>query len=148
MKHSYLIENWSGFSQYTFKSVVGKVIKSINFGIEWKVIRALRDHLLFQFLIVALSASIFSLHSIKQKLKQKIADFIFFSWIFKIFQNSTFFGDTILKFWAFINLPWGHVRTHTKFGPHRFSSFDVYWIQTDWQTNKQTPRQAKYIYVN
>ena len=29
-----------------------------------------------------------------------------------------------------------------KFGPDRFSRFDVYWIQTDRQTN----RQAKFIY--
>ena len=29
-----------------------------------------------------------------------------------------------------------------KFGPDRFSRFDVYWIQT----NKQTNRQAKFIY--
>ena len=26
--------------------------------------------------------------------------------------------------------PLGHVRSHTKFGPNRFSRFDVYWIQT------------------
>ena len=29
--------------------------------------------------------------------------------------------------------------SHKKFGPDRFSRFDVYWIQT----NKQTDRQAK-----
>jgi len=38
------------------------------------------------------------------------------------------------------------VMSHKKFGPDRFSRFDVYWIQTDRQTNKQTPRQAKFIY--
>ena len=32
--------------------------------------------------------------------------------------------------------------THKKFGPDRFSRFDVYWFQT----NKQTDRQAKFIY--
>ena len=32
--------------------------------------------------------------------------------------------------------------SHKKFGPDRFSRFDVYWIQTD----KQTNRQAKFIY--
>ena len=32
--------------------------------------------------------------------------------------------------------------SHKKFGPDRFSRFDVYWIQT----NKQTPIQAKFIY--
>jgi len=31
--------------------------------------------------------------------------------------------------------------SHKKFGPDRFSRFDVYWIQT----NKQTDRQAKFI---
>ena len=38
------------------------------------------------------------------------------------------------------------MRFHKKFGHDRFSRFDVYWIQTDRQTNKQTPRQAKFIY--
>ena len=32
--------------------------------------------------------------------------------------------------------------SHKKFGPDRFSRFDVYWIQTD----RQTDRQAKFIY--
>ena len=32
--------------------------------------------------------------------------------------------------------------SHKKFGPDRFSRFDVYWIQT----NRQTDRQAKFIY--
>ena len=32
--------------------------------------------------------------------------------------------------------------SHKKFGPDRVSRFDVYWIQT----NRQTPRQAKFIY--
>ena len=32
--------------------------------------------------------------------------------------------------------------SHKKFRPDRFSRFDVYWIQT----NKQTDRQAKFIY--
>ena len=45
-----------------------------------------------------------------------------------------------------INLPWDHVMSHKKFGPDRFSRFDVYWIQTDKQTNRQTDRQAKFIY--
>ena len=31
--------------------------------------------------------------------------------------------------------------SHKKFGPDQFSRFDVYWIQT----NKQTNRQAKFI---
>ena len=32
--------------------------------------------------------------------------------------------------------------SHKKFGPDRFSRFDVYWILT----NRQTDRQAKFIY--
>ena len=28
--------------------------------------------------------------------------------------------------------------SHKKFGPDRFSRFDVYWIQTNKQTNAQT----------
>jgi len=32
--------------------------------------------------------------------------------------------------------------SHKKFGPDRFSRFDVYWIQT----NRQTDKQAKFIY--
>ena len=39
---------------------------------------------------------------------------------------------------------------HKKFGPERFSRFDVYWIQTNKHTNRQTPKQtdsqAKFIY--
>ena len=48
-----------------------------------------------------------------------------------------------MKFWSFNNLSWGQVRSHTKFGPDRFSRFDVYLIQTD----RQTDRQAKYTYL-
>ena len=35
--------------------------------------------------------------------------------------------------------------SHKKFGPDRFSRFDVYWIQTDRQTNKQTDKPNLYI---
>ena len=35
-------------------------------------------------------------------------------------------------------LPWGHARSHTKFGPDWFSGFDIYWIQTERQTDKQS----------
>ena len=48
-----------------------------------------------------------------------------------------------LKIWSSIHLPWGHARSHKKFGPDRFSRFDVYWIQT----NKQTDTQAKFIWI-
>ena len=36
--------------------------------------------------------------------------------------------------------------SHKKFGPDRFSRFDVYRIQTDRHTNKHHNRQAKFIY--
>ena len=32
--------------------------------------------------------------------------------------------------------------SHKKFGPDRFSRFDVYWIQTNKQTDTQTPKQT------
>ena len=87
-------------------------------GFYFKIYRlsALRANLLFQLLIVALSVSIFSSYS---KIKQKrFADLIIFFWrIFKPFLGSR-----------------DDVRSHTKFWPDRFSRFDVYWIQTDRQT--------------
>jgi len=36
--------------------------------------------------------------------------------------------------------------SHKKFGPDRFSRFDVYWIQTNRQTDKHPNKQAKFIY--
>ena len=48
---------------------------------------ALRAHLLFQLLIVALSLNIFSLYRIKQKQKKFADSIIFFLRIFKIFQK-------------------------------------------------------------
>ena len=45
-----------------------------------------------------------------------------------------------MKFGSFINLPCGHVMSHKKFGPDRFSRFDVYWIQ-----KKQTDNPNLYI---
>ena len=35
--------------------------------------------------------------------------------------------------------------SHKKFGPDRFSRFDVYWIQTDKQTDRQTDKPNLYI---
>ena len=35
--------------------------------------------------------------------------------------------------------------SHKKFGPDRFSRFDVYWIQTSQQTDKQTDKPNLYI---
>ena len=47
-----------------------------------------------------------------------------------------FWWGKFLKCLSSINLPWGHVRSYTKFRPDRLSRFDVFWIQTN--------RQAKY----
>ena len=35
--------------------------------------------------------------------------------------------------------------SYKKFGLDRFSRFDVYWIQTDRQTNRQTDKPNLYI---
>jgi len=53
-------------------------------------------------------------------------------------------GTNFCEFLSFINLPCGHVMSHTKFGPDRFSRFDVYWIQTDRHPDK---KQTSQIYV-
>ena len=73
------------------------------------------------------------MYSIKQKQK-KFADLIIFFAHFQNFTKKNKLLDTNL----FINLPWGHVKSHTKFGPDRFSRFDFIGY-------KQTNRQAKYI---
>jgi len=56
------------------------------------------------------------------------------------FQNFHKFNEIRIlmetNIWNFINLPWGRVRSHTKFGPDRFSRFDVYWIQTNIHPDK------------
>ena len=35
--------------------------------------------------------------------------------------------------------------SHKKIGPDRFSRFDVYWIQTNKQTNRLTDKPNLYI---
>ena len=57
---------------------------------------------------------------------------------FKIFflQKWNFDGGKFLKICSSINLSWGQARCHNKFAPDRFSRFDIYWIQTDRQTDK------------
>ena len=59
---------------------------------------------------------------------------------FHYFQKLNFVKGNFLKIRSFINVPWGHRMSQTKFGPDRFSRFDGYWIQTN--------RKAKYIYRN
>ena len=50
------------------------------------------------------------------------------------------FWDKFLCFWAFINLLCGHVscQCQIKFEIYRFCRFDVYWIQTDKHTDKNS----------
>ena len=90
------------------------------------------EHVLFVY-ILKQRRKIFS------DLKKKFADFQEINFFTKLKTFKTHF----FKFLSFINLPCGHVMSHKKFGPDRFSRFDVYWIQTDRQ---KTNRQAKFIY--
>ena len=57
-------------------------------------------------------------------------------------------ADFKKKMLSFINLPCGHVMSHTKYGPDRFSRFDVYWIQTDRQTDKHHDKLNLYKYLS
>jgi len=59
---------------------------------------------------------------------------------FNYFTKIKIFKTHFLKFLSFINLPCGHVMSHKKCGPNRFSHFDVFIGY------KQTDRQAKFIY--
>ena len=64
--------------------------------------------------------------------------------IFKEFKNlNLFYKIKNLKINIFISYkpPCGHVMSHKKIGPYRFSRFDAYWIQT----NKQTDEPNLYI---
>ena len=99
------------------------------------------SYLLFQLLIVALSVSKHFLFVQYKTITKKVSGFRkFFLRISKFLQKSkTFVILSIHKTFR----PWGHVRSHTKFVPDRFSRCDVYWIQT----NKQTDRQTSKVYI-
>ena len=75
----------------------------------------------------------------KTKTNKKFADIIKKIMDFQNFQKSYFVRGKYLKIRSSINLPLGHASSHEKFGPNRFSRFDVYWIQTN---NKQTDKQS------
>ena len=60
-------------------------------------------------------------------------------------QKSNFVRGKNLKIQSSIKLLWGHVRSNKKFGPVRYSRFDVYWIQTNKHPNR--PRQTSQIYI-
>jgi len=87
----------------------------------------------------------FFLFTFKNKEETNFVDFKKNSRIFKnlnFFTKLKTFKTHFLKFLSFINLPCGHVMSHKKIGPDRFSRFDVYWIKT----NRHPNRQAKFIY--
>ena len=97
---------------------------SYIYYIDWKLlflflhVFARRSHHLFEF--SALSASIFSLYNINKK-QYKFAYLMFVFVDFQILQKCKIVGDTFLKLWASMNLPWNHVRSHRP-----ISRFDVY----------------------
>ena len=39
------------------------------------------------------------------------------------------------------------MEAYTKFGPDRFSRYDVYWIQTNKQTDRHPDRQTSKVYI-
>ena len=57
------------------------------------------------------------------------------------YMNQKLLDIHFLKRCPSINLPWGCVRSHTKFGPDRFSCLLFIGHK---QTNKQTPNQSFY----
>ena len=61
---------------------------------------------------------------------------------FQNFMKIEFCWMLIIEIWSSINLPWGHVRFHTKFGPNRFTRFDVYWIKKNKHPNRQIDKQS------
>ena len=65
----------------------------------------------------------------------------FFIVFFRGFKKNENLQDKFFRFLLSINLFWDHVRSHRKFGPDRFSRFDVYWLKT----NKQIDKQSIYI---
>ena len=66
------------------------------------------------------------------------------TWIFKMFKifKNRIVMEVNVEIRSSRNLPRGYMMSHKKFGPDRLSRFDVYWIQT----SQQTDRQAKFIY--
>jgi len=70
---------------------------------------------------------------------------IFKNLIFLQFTKLKTFKKHFLKFLSFLNLSCGHVMSHKKIGPYRFSRFDVYWIQTNKQTDKRPDKPNSYL---
>ena len=80
--------------------------------------------------ILFLNLSAFSLRWNKNKIFLRIYNFVFVD--FQNFTRIQIFWELLVILWI-LNLPWGRFRFKTK--------FDVYWIQTD----RQKDRQAKDI---
>ena len=83
-----------------------------------------------------------NISSIKQKQTKVCGFHNIFCASSKFYKSKKLLINKFLKFWSSINIPCGHVRSHTKFELDWFSRFDVYWILT----NKQTPIQVKFIH--
>jgi len=64
---------------------------------------------------------------------------------FSKFNEKLIVRGKFLKIWSFINLLWGHVRSHAKFGPDWFSRFDFYWMQTGRHPDRQTDKQTSKV---
>ena len=78
-------------------------------------------------------------------IKKKFVDFIKKKFVdFQNFQKSNFWWRQIFEN-LIIHKPstWSHARSRKKFGPDRSSRFDLYWIQT----NRQTDKPNLYIEV-
>ena len=85
---------------------------------------------------------VFFVYIVKWKNKQKIRGFYINFVDFQKFFKSNFVRGTFLKVESSKSFPCGHTMSHKQCGHDRFSHFDVYWIQT----NKQTDRLAQFIF--
>ena len=84
---------------------------------------------------------------VKHKQTTNVADFIKFFCGFSKFLEIDYFRGKSLKIRSSIILPCGHVMSHKKCGPDRFSRFDVYRTQTPRQTNRHKGKVYIYRYV-
>ncbi len=62
-------------------------------------------------------------------------------------QKSNFVRGKNLKIQSSIKLSWGHVRSDKKFGPVRYSRFDVYWIQTNKQNINRFSNSIVTVFI-
>ena len=131
---------WSFYHPETFPGVLwGPTKMWFRFQPFWRLLDTYRHpdtqakymytfYLLFQFWTFS-----FCLHC-----KRKPKKFREFSNLMKI----EFCWRQIFEILIIHKPSWGHVRSRTKCGPHRFSRFNVYWTQTDSYT--LTDKQSIY----